>query len=69
MLGVGARARLPFLFYVRPEVNRGDVASCRASRCASRRARVKGIDGLQPLYKLFLLSSWVLFRVLIYRRH
>lgn len=29
----------------------------------------KGIGTPKPLYKLFLLSPWVLFRVVIYRLH
>lgn len=57
-------ARDPFLFYVRVEVNRGDVAASRDVRESG-----KGTGSPQPLYKLFLLSPWVLFRVLIYRRH
>lgn len=53
----------PFLFYVRVEVNRGDVGASR------RDVRESAKGSPQPLYKLFLLSPWVLFRVLIYRRH
>lgn len=60
-----ARGRDLFLFYVRMEVNRG--RRRRARRDV--RASGKGIGSPQPLYKLFLLSPWVLFRVLIYRRH